>query len=78
VKTRDRSPWHRDDLPPWAWSAIVVMRVAQAVAALVPLVLALLLWWTWAHRHDPPVRRALRGAARQAGALVDSVRSVLR
>ena len=78
MKARDRSPWHRDDLPPWAWAAIVVMRVAQVVAALVPLALVVLLGWGWAHRGDPQLRQALRGAANQAGALADSVRSVLR
>jgi hypothetical protein len=78
VTTRDRSPWHRDDLPPWAWTAIVVMRLAQVVAALVPLALVILLWWTWTHRHDPRVRHVVRSAAKQAGALADSLGSVLR
>lgn len=78
MSDRARSPWHRDDLPAWAWTALVLMRIAQVVAALVPLAVAVLLWWAWAHRHDPPVRRAVQGAARQAGALADSVRSVFR
>lgn len=78
MKTRARSPWHRDDLPAWAWSALVVMRLGQVVAALVPLALVVLLWWTWSHRHDPQVRRVLRSAAVQAGTLADSLGSVLR
>jgi hypothetical protein len=78
VIDRARSPWHRDDLPAWAWAAFAVMRVAQVVAALVPVALVVLLWWTWSHRHDPPVKRALQGAARQAAALADSVRSMGR
>jgi hypothetical protein len=73
-----RSPWHRDDLPAWAWVAFLVMRVAQAVAALVPVALVVLLWWAWAHRHDPQVQRALQGAAREAGALADSLKALVR
>ena len=75
---RDRSPWHRDALPAWGWVAILVMRVAQLLAALVPLALVVLMWWTWAHRRDPNVQRFLRGAAKQAGAVVDSVKGALR
>ncbi len=75
---RARSPWHRDDLPAWAWTALVVMRVAQVVAALVPLALAAFLWWAWTHRHEPPVQRVLRGVAREAGAFADSLEAVLR
>lgn len=78
MKAPERSPWHRDDLPAWAWVAIVVMRVGQLVALLVPIALVVLLWWTWAHRRDPGVQRVLRDAGRHAGALSDSVRSVLR
>jgi hypothetical protein len=78
VTKPERSPWDRDDLPAWGWVAIVVMRVGQLVAALVPIALAVLLWWTWSHRRDPEVRRVLSAAAKQAGALADSVRSVLR
>lgn len=75
---RARSPWHRDDLPAWAWTALVVMRVAQVVAALVPLALAALLWWGWTHRHEPPVQRVLRGVARETGAAVDSLKGLFR
>jgi hypothetical protein len=78
VKKDERSPWHRDDLPAWAWVAIILMRIGQLAALLVPLALAVLLWWTWTHRRDPGVQRVLRGAAQQAGAVVDSARSVLR
>jgi len=78
VKKDERSPWHRDDLPAWAWVAIVLMRIGQLAALLVPLALVVLLWWTWTHRRDPGVQRVLRGAAKQAGAVVDSARSVLR
>lgn len=78
MKAPERSPWHRDDLPAWAWVAVVVMRVGQVVALLVPIALVVLLWWTWTHRRDPGVQRVLREAGRQAGALVDSVESVLR
>ena len=75
---RARSPWHRDDLPAWAWAAFAVMRAAQLVAALVPIALVVLAWWTWSHRHDPPVRQALHGVAKHATALADSVRSLAR
>ena len=78
MKAPERSPWHRDDLPAWAWVAVVVMRVGQLVALLVPIALVVLLWWTWSHRRDPGVQRVLRDSARHAGALADSVRSVLR
>lgn len=78
MKAPERSPWHRDDLPAWGWVAILVLRVGQVVAALVPIALVALLCWTWIHRHDPGVQRVLHGAVRQAGALADSVRSVLR
>lgn len=78
MKKAERSPWHRDDLPPWAWVAIVLLRLGQLAALLVPVALAVLLWWTWAHRRDPGVQRVLRGAAKQAGAVLDSARSVLR
>lgn len=78
MKKDERSPWHRDDLPAWAWVAIVLMRIGQLAALLVPLALVVLLWWTWTHRRDPGVQRVLRGAAKQAGAVVDSARSVLR
>lgn len=73
-----RSPWHRDDLPAWAWAAFAIMRVAQLVAALVPAALVALLWWTWAHRHDPAVKHVLHGAAREASALADSVKGLVR
>jgi hypothetical protein len=77
--TKDgRSPWHRDDLPAWAWVALVLARLGQLVALLLPFALAALLWWTWEHRRDPEVRRVLRGAAKQVTAIADSVRSVLR
>lgn len=78
MKKDERSPWHRDDLPAWAWVAVVAMRTAQVVAALVPVALVVLLWWTWTHRRDPALQRVVRGAAKQAGAVVDSVRSVVR
>ena len=78
MSDRARSPWHRDDLPAWAWTALVVMRIAQVVAALVPVALAVFLWWAWTHRHDPPVRRALQGVAREAGAVADSLKGLLR
>jgi hypothetical protein len=78
VKAPERSPWHRDDLPAWGWVAILVLRVGQVVAALVPIALVVLLWWTWNHRRDPGVQRVLHDAARHAGAVADSVRSVLR
>ena len=56
--TRDeRSPWHRDDLPAWAWVALVLARLGQLAALLLPFALAALLWWTWTHRRDPEVRR---------------------
>lgn len=78
MKPDRRSPWHRDDLPAWAWVALVAMRVGQAAAALVPLALIVLLWWTWTHRRDPAVQRVLRGAAKQATAVADSARSLVR
>jgi hypothetical protein len=78
MKGLERSPWHRDDLPAWGWIAILALRAAQMVAVLVPIALAVMLWWTWNHRRDPEVRRLLHGAAKQAGAAADSVRSVLR
>ena len=78
MKKDDRSPWHRDDLPAWAWVAIIAMRIGQLAALLVPLALVVLLWWTWAHRRDPGVQQVLRGAAKQASAIADSARSVLR
>lgn len=73
-----RADWHRDGMPAWAWTALVLARVAQVAAALAPLALAVLLWWTWTHRHDPGVRRLLGGAARWAAAVLDSTRSVSR
>lgn len=77
--TKDqRSPWHRDDLPAWAWVALVLARIGQLAALLLPFALAALLWWTWTHRRDPEVRRVLRGAAAEVRAIADSVRSVLR
>jgi len=78
VKKAGRSPWHRDNLPAWAWVAVILLRIGQLVALLVPVALAVLLWWTWTHRRDPGVQRVLRGAAKQAGAVVDSARSLVR
>ena len=78
MKKDERSPWHRDDLPAWAWVAILAMRVGQLVALLAPIALVVLLWWTWTHRRDPAVQRVLRGAVKQAGAVVDSARSLVR
>lgn len=78
MSARARSPWHRDDLPAWAWTALLVMRGAQVVAALAPFALAAFLWWAWTHRHDPPVQRVLRGVARETGALADSLKGLLR
>ncbi len=72
MSDRARSPWHRDDLPAWAWTVLLVMRVAQVAAALVPLALAVLLWWTWTHR------RVLRGVAHEGAALADSLKGLLR
>jgi hypothetical protein len=78
VKSPERSPWHRDDLPAWGWVAIFVLRVGQLVALLVPIALVVLLCWTWIHRRDPSVQRVLHDAGHYAGALADSLRSVLR
>lgn len=78
MKKDERSPWHRDDLPGWAWVALVALRLAQVAAVLAPIALAVLLGWAWTHRRDPGVRRVVQGAARQAVEVADSVRSVLR
>lgn len=78
MKAGPRDQWLRDRMPPWAWAAIVFARLAQIVAVLLPLALVVLLWWTWAHRRDPGVRRVLKGAVKQAGAVFDSVASVVR
>jgi len=73
-----RAPWHRDGMPAWAWVALAVVRVAQLVAALVPVAVLVLVCWTWSHRQDARVRQVLHGVAKQASALADSVRSVAR
>lgn len=78
MKQRERSPWHRDDLPAWAWGVLIVVRAGQLAAALLPLALIVLLWWTWTHRREPAVQRALREATKQVGAVVDSARSRVR
>lgn len=75
---RERSPWDQDDLPAWAWVVVILARLGQLVAMLLPVALVVLLWWTWTHRRDPAVQRALRGAAKQAGAVADSARSLVR
>lgn len=78
MKKDERSPWHRDDLPAWAWVVLVVMRAGQVAAALAPLALIALLWWTWAHRREAQVQRVLHEAAKQAGAVLDSLRTLAR
>lgn len=66
-------PWHRDGIPAWGWVALVLLRLASLLAALVPLALvaALLWWWTHGGRHAAP--GMAKRAGEQARATADSL-----
>lgn len=53
VSTREHTSWHRDDMPKWAWGALMVLRFAGAVIAALPLALAVAVAWWWTHPADP-------------------------
>lgn len=68
-----RQPWHRDGLPPWAWVALAVMRIASFAWVLLPLaLLAAGLWW-WTHGGADRAPHLARRAAQHARATADSL-----
>lgn len=68
-----RRLWHRDGIPAWGWVAIVVMRVAALLWALVPLALLVAGIWWWTHGGARRAPLLLKQAVHQMRAAADSL-----